>query len=80
MTHLIHKCITFYGCFYEGILKEIIVWANQLRIFPNPLCNIGSDLFWLLYEELKIPGNAFRHKLRKDFPSLDMKESVFLNR
>jgi hypothetical protein len=31
-------------------------------------------------EEIKIPGAAFRKKLRRDFPALDTEENIFINK
>jgi hypothetical protein len=73
LIHLIIKCITFYGCAEQEILKEFMMWADKLRCFPGPIEKIGSIFFHMLYEELKIPGTAFRKKLRKDFASLGIK-------
>lgn len=29
--HLIIKIITFYGCFHEDIVKDLIIWADKLK-------------------------------------------------
>lgn len=50
-----------------------MIWANQLRYFPNLIGKLGTQLFNIIFDELKIPGTAFRRKLRKDFLSLDVK-------
>jgi hypothetical protein len=80
LIHLITKCITFYGCFYEDLLKELLLWANQMRTFPGMVGALASDFFTIVLEELKIPGTAFRKKLRKDFPALDSGQNIFFNK
>ncbi len=34
---------------------------------------LATELFDLLNKEMRVPGYAFRKKLRYDFPALDMK-------
>jgi hypothetical protein len=73
LVHLLIKCIRYYGCLWEEVLKEIMMWAGQIRNFPGRIGGLGNKLFDMAYEELRIPGSEFRRQLRKDFISLDLR-------
>ena len=42
LLHLITQNITFYGCPYEEIIKELLMWASQIRSYPDILGEFGS--------------------------------------
>lgn len=42
LIYLIMKCITYHGCFYEDLLKELMIWATQLRSFPGLIGRMGE--------------------------------------
>jgi hypothetical protein len=50
-----------------------MVWSNHIRNFPGLVGVLGSELFRIVHEELKIPGSAFRRRLRNDFMVLDIR-------
>ena len=77
--HFITSCITFYSCQDENLIRELLVLANQMRNCWGIAGEMAEQLFELLHKQLRVPGHAFRKKLRRDFPALDMKDSSFLN-
>ena len=42
IIHLIMKCIMFYGCSEEDIMKDFLIWANKLRNFDGSLATMGE--------------------------------------
>lgn len=75
LLHLIANIVTFYGCVYEEILKELIYYANVLRSSPGIIAEMAYELFFTLHAELKCPGTAFRKELRRRFVNLDLKKA-----
>lgn len=63
IVHLIKNCIRFFGCPYMDILKQMVVWANQIRFMPGKISIMGENFFNILIKELKIKGTAFRKKI-----------------
>jgi hypothetical protein len=70
VVFVVQSCITNYGCPHEDIMKDMMVWANQIRMLPGKLGRLGEDFFHLLMNEIKIFGAGFRARLRIDFPCL----------
>lgn len=48
ILHFIQVCITYYGCPYEDILKDLLIWANQIRLMPGKHSQLGQDFFHLI--------------------------------
>lgn len=77
--HLVMKTVTFYGCDEEN-LKGYLSWAERLRCFTGLIGKMAIQMFDMLYQQLRMPGSAFRKKLRKDFQSLSIKENTFVSK
>lgn len=73
--HLVYSLITFYGCAYEDILKEMIYYVNILRNSPGINAELASELFFIIHGELKCPGTAFRKEIKKRFVNIDIKKT-----
>jgi hypothetical protein len=58
--YFISNTITFYGCVYEEILKELIYYVNILRNSPGIIAELAYEMFFMIHAELKCPGSAFR--------------------
>lgn len=72
---LMKNLLTFYGCTFDDVLKEIAYWLTVVRNWPGVMGHFAAELFEIVHGELKCKGTAFRRKIRADFPSIDMKIS-----
>lgn len=73
--HSIYNMITFYGCAYDDILKEMIYYINILRTSPGINAELAYELFLIIHSELKCPGTAFRKEIKRRFVNIDLKKA-----
>jgi hypothetical protein len=71
----ISNIITFYGCVYEDVLKDLIYSINTLRNSPGINSEVAYGMFFMIHAELKCPGTAFRKELKRRFVNIDLKKS-----
>lgn len=77
---LLKNLLTFYGCLFDDILKEMAYELIVVRNWPGILAHYAGDLFDIVHGEIKCKGTAFRKRIKADFPSIDAKNADALSK
>jgi len=80
LMFLLKNLITFYGCNFDDILKELAYWVTVVRNWSGVLGHYAADIFDVVHAELKCKGTTFRKKLKADFSGIDIKNADMLSK